>query len=69
MRVPYGCERRISRPRAALVLEPSSMYGLYHYPRFRKLVPDNGTIPVLRIAFPGAPPLPAAVDRPPAFIR
>ncbi|MBP7148716.1 MAG: hypothetical protein KBD01_14375 [Acidobacteria bacterium] len=35
--------------RAALVLEPSSMYGLYQYPRFRKLVPADGAIPVLRI--------------------
>jgi hypothetical protein len=35
--------------RAALVLEPSAMYGLYQYPRFRALVSWDGTLPVRRV--------------------
>jgi hypothetical protein len=35
--------------RAALLLEPGSMYGLYQYPRYRALVAPDGAIPVLRI--------------------
>lgn len=35
--------------RAALVLEPAAMYGLYQYPRFRALVGADGRIPVLRV--------------------
>ena len=35
--------------RAALVLEPSAMYGPYQYPRFRKLVTPDAPLPVLRV--------------------
>lgn len=35
--------------RAALLLEPLSLYGLYQYPRFRALVSWDGTIPVMRV--------------------
>ncbi len=35
--------------RAALVLEPAAMYGLYQYPRFRALVTNDGALPVLRV--------------------
>jgi hypothetical protein len=35
--------------RAALVLEPVSLYGLFQYPTFRALVGKDGAIPVLRI--------------------
>lgn len=35
--------------RAALLLEPSSLYGLYQYPMFRKLAAADGALPVLRI--------------------
>jgi hypothetical protein len=35
--------------RAALLLEPAAMYGLYQYPRFRALVGADGVIPVLRV--------------------
>jgi hypothetical protein len=35
--------------RAALVLEPVAMYGLYQYPRFRALVAQDGSLPVLRV--------------------
>jgi hypothetical protein len=35
--------------RAALLLEPSSLYGLYQYPLFRALVGSDGTVPVLRV--------------------
>jgi hypothetical protein len=35
--------------RAALVLEPAAMYGIYQYPRFRALVGENGLLPVLRV--------------------
>ena len=40
--------------RAALVLEPAAMYGLYQYPRHRALVAWDGTLPVLRVV-KGAP--------------
>ena len=39
--------------RAALVLEPAQLYGLYQYPRFRALVAADGTLPVLRIPASG----------------
>ena len=35
--------------RAALVLEPAAMYGLYQYPTYRALVVADGTLPVLRV--------------------
>jgi hypothetical protein len=35
--------------RAALILEPAAMYGLYQYPRFRETVEADGTLPVLRV--------------------
>jgi len=35
--------------RAALLLEPAAMYGLWQYPRFKALVGANGTIPVRRV--------------------
>ena len=35
--------------RAALVLEPAAMYGLYQYPVYRALVQADGTLPVLRV--------------------
>ena len=35
--------------RAALVLEPASLYGLYQYPKFRALAAKDGTLPVLRV--------------------
>jgi hypothetical protein len=35
--------------RAALVLEPVSLYGLYQYPKFRSLAATDGSLPVLRV--------------------
>jgi hypothetical protein len=35
--------------RAALVLEPAALYGLYQYPRFKALAGKDGTLPVLRV--------------------
>jgi Zinc carboxypeptidase len=35
--------------RAALILEPAAMYGLYQYPRFRALAGPDGALPVLRV--------------------
>ena len=35
--------------RAALLLEPAAMYGLWQYPDFRALVAPDGTIPVRRV--------------------
>ena len=35
--------------RAAMVLEPNAMYGLWQYPRLRALVGADGTIPVRRV--------------------
>jgi hypothetical protein len=35
--------------RAAILLEPSAMYGLWQYPAFRALVGANGEIPVRRV--------------------
>ena len=41
--------------RAAILLEPSAMYGLWQYPVFWALVAEDGGIPVLRV-LKGAPP-------------
>ena len=38
--------------RAALLLEPAAMYGLYQYPAYRALVAPDGAIPVLRVVRP-----------------
>lgn len=35
--------------RAALLLEPTSLYGLYQVPSFRALVAPGGAVPVLRV--------------------
>ncbi|HVN30939.1 MAG TPA: M14 family zinc carboxypeptidase [Thermoanaerobaculaceae bacterium] len=35
--------------RAALVLEPAAMYGLYQYPRYKAMVGKEGILPVLRV--------------------
>jgi hypothetical protein len=35
--------------RAALVLEPAALYGVYQYPRFRKLTSPGSPLPVLRV--------------------
>jgi hypothetical protein len=40
--------------RAALVLEPSMLYGLYQLPSFRALVAPDGTLPVRRVVSTGA---------------
>jgi hypothetical protein len=40
--------------RAALVLEPAALYGLYEYPQFRALAGKDGTLPVLRVVRPQA---------------
>jgi hypothetical protein len=44
--VPLGGEGAL---RAALLLEPTSLYGLYQYPRYRDLVGPDGALPVLRV--------------------
>ena len=36
--------------RAALLLEPASLYGLYQIPRVRALAGADGLLPVVRIA-------------------
>jgi hypothetical protein len=38
--------------RAALVLEPAALYGLYTSPRFRMLVAPGAAVPVLRVVRP-----------------
>jgi hypothetical protein len=35
--------------RAALLLEPTALYGVYPYPRFRRLVAPGSALPVLRV--------------------
>lgn len=35
--------------RAALLLEPSSLYGLYQYPQYQKTAGADGTLPVARV--------------------
>jgi hypothetical protein len=44
--VPLAGEAAI---RAALVLEPESLYGLYQYPRYRAMVGADAVVPVLRV--------------------
>ncbi len=44
--VPLAGESAV---RAALVLEPAAMYGVFQYPRFRSLVAPDSPLPVLRI--------------------
>ncbi len=44
--IPLGGE---AAARAALVLEPSQLYGLYQYPRYKALVGPDGICPVWRI--------------------
>jgi hypothetical protein len=41
-----------SAVRAALVLEPAALYGLYTYPRFRPLATPGAALPVVRVARP-----------------
>lgn len=43
-----------SAVRAALVLEPAQLYGLYQSPRFRALAGKDGSLPVLRVVRPQA---------------
>ncbi len=38
--------------RAALVLEPAAVYGVYQYPRFRKLATPGAALPVVRVVRP-----------------
>jgi hypothetical protein len=40
------------RVRAALLLEPCMLYGLYQYPDYRRLAAPDGTLPVWRIVAP-----------------
>jgi hypothetical protein len=35
--------------RAALLLEPTALYGVYPYPRFRKLASPGAALPVVRV--------------------
>jgi hypothetical protein len=35
--------------RAALLIEPAALYGVYQYPRFRKLVTPGAALPVVRV--------------------
>jgi hypothetical protein len=35
--------------RAALVLEPAAIYGVWQYPRYKAMVAADGTLPVLRV--------------------
>lgn len=46
--------------RAALLLEPTMLYGLYQYPKFRALAAGDGTLPVLRL--PRKPDGPQVVE-------
>jgi hypothetical protein len=39
--------------RAALLLEPTQLYGLYQFDQFRELVDDDGRMPVLRVVGTG----------------
>jgi hypothetical protein len=43
--------------RAALLLEPAALYGLWQYPRFRALVGKDGELPVVRVVEGPAPAL------------
>lgn len=44
--VPYAGEAAV---RAALLLEPTVLYGIYQLPRFRALAGPDGALPVLRV--------------------
>jgi hypothetical protein len=44
--VPLSGEAAV---RAALVLEPAQLYGLYQFPRFKALAGKDGLLPVLRV--------------------
>lgn len=46
--------------RAAILLEPTAMYGLWQYPRLKALVRSDGTIPVRRVVAVPAVPAPGA---------
>ena len=35
--------------RAALVLEPAALYGLYQYPRFRRHAATGAALPIVRV--------------------
>jgi hypothetical protein len=47
--VPYEGEAAV---RAALLLEPEALYGVYQYPRFRRWAAAGATLPVVRVAAP-----------------
>ncbi len=49
--VPLAGEAAV---RAALVLEPAQLYGLYQFPRFKALAGKDGLLPVLRVVRPEA---------------
>jgi hypothetical protein len=44
--VPLADESAV---RAALVLEPAAMYGVFQYPRFRALTKPGSPLPVVRV--------------------
>ncbi|MEM7625463.1 MAG: M14 family zinc carboxypeptidase [Planctomycetota bacterium] len=48
--------------RAALVLEPRQLYGLYQWPTFRSLIPPDGTLPVARLLAVDAVKTPPALE-------
>lgn len=50
--VPLAGEAAV---RAALLLEPTVLYGLYQIPRFRALAGPDGALPVLRVTAPEGP--------------
>ena len=50
--VPLAGESAV---RAALLLEPTVLYGLYQIPRFRALAGADGALPVLRVVAPQEP--------------
>lgn len=47
--------------RAALLLEPAALYGLWQYPRFRALVGKDGELPVVRVVEEPAPVRPGSL--------
>ena len=38
--------------RAALVLEPAALYGVYQYPRFRRHAVTGEALPIVRVTAP-----------------
>lgn len=46
LRIPLGGDWAV---RAAILLEPAMLYGLYQYPEFRDLAGPDGLLPVLRL--------------------